>query len=435
MQRRDALKLLPTTALGGLLAGCTDSLSSGEPTETPPGTGTPETEIRTTTDGPTDDLGLSVRSVDVGRYVLRLNDLGNSPGVRPTPVSEFADPERRVAERAIDGGYETDRLHDWLREFVAGTTYVSRDGSVYRLAHSLPTYEITADRVDESRVDSVASYDAYREAVTHDGVVFSGLARIALDEGYETAYLWPSLDSFLDEYDAVESHGEGVVRFTVAASDSAPPYTVTATEISPTELADGPVWNASDASSAVREVVRAAGETDGVYSLDDPPAGLLDRLDEHQYVYLDGTFYTGYVETRGPLPVTLDATAVEGEDGPALRLSLRNDADGRVTVTSGAPAPFGVVSLRAVDGDRGSLLWTDAYQESDHVHTEGRTVSAVEAVGLVAELGTGQSVGETFRVDSDLPSGEYVLDDSLGVQGPGDDERGTLDYEVHVRVD
>ncbi|WP_440990263.1 hypothetical protein [Haloarchaeobius baliensis] len=437
MQRRDALKLLPTTALGGLLAGCTDSLSAGDPTETPtePQTGGPATE-RATTDGGTEapDSGLTVQSVDTGRYVLRLNDLGTGPGIEPTPISAFEDPERNVVEQAIDGEYESDDRPAWLREFVANTRYVSRDGSYYELEHTLPTAEITAERVDESQVDSVASYEEYEAAVTHDGVVFSGLVRVALDEGFETTYLWPSLDSFLDEYDAVDYRGE-TVRLTRATADAAPPYAVTATEISPAELADGPVWDASEASAEVRSVLREAGAASGVYPLDDPPEGLLAGLDDHDYVYIDGRFHTTYVENREPLPVTLDATAVDGADGPALQLSLRNDAESTVSVTSGAPAPFGVLSLRAADGDRRSLLWTDAYDESDHVHTDGRAVTAVESIGLVTEVEAGGTVERTFQVDPELAPGEYVLDASLGVQRPGDAGGGTLDYTVRVRVE
>jgi hypothetical protein len=437
MQRRDALKLLPTTALGGPLAGCTDSLSSGDPTETPErtATDTPTTADGTPgTDDSPDTTSLTVQSVSTGQYVLRLNDLGTGPGIQPTPVSEFDDPERTVVEQAIAGGYGTDERPAWLQQFVANTRYVSRDGSYYELEHTLPTSEITADRVDASQVDSVASYEEYEAAVTHDGVVFSGLVRVALDEGFETAYVWPSLDSFLDEYDAVDYRGE-TVRLTLAAGDTAPPYTVTATAVSAAEIADGSVWDAEDAPSDVREVLREATEASGVYSLDDPPEGLLTGLDEHDYVYLGGRFYTTYIENREPLPVTLDATAGGGEDGPTLRLSLRNDADGAVSVTSGAPAPFGVLSLRAGDGDRRSLLWTDAYEESDHVHTEGRSVTAVNSIGLVTEVEAGGSVSRTFQVAPDIGPGEYVLDDTIGVDPPGDRESGTLDYTVRVRVE
>ncbi|MFC4405931.1 hypothetical protein [Haloarchaeobius iranensis] len=435
MQRRDALKLLPTTALGGLLAGCTDSLSSGNPTETAGRTATPTaTDGRTDADDSSDASRLTVLSVSTDQYVLRLNDLGTGPGIQPTPLSEFDDPERTVVEQAIDGGYETDERPAWLRQFVANTRYVRSDDSYYELEHTLPTSVITADRVDRSQVDSVASYEEYEAAVTHEGVVFSGLARVALDGGFETPYVWPSLDSFLDDYDAVDYRGE-TVRLTLATVDAAPPYTVTATAVSASEIADGAVWDAKDARPAVREVLREAGEASGVYSLDDPPEGLLAGLDEHDYVYLDGRFYTTYIENREPLPVTLDATADEGKDGPTLRLALRNDADGAVSVTSGAPAPFGVLSLRAADGDRRSLLWTDAYEESDHVHTEGRSVTAVNSIGLATEIEADGTVSRTFQVAPDIESGEYVLDDSVGVSAPSEGEEGTLDYTVRVRVE
>ncbi|WP_256300560.1 hypothetical protein [Haloarchaeobius salinus] len=437
MQRRDALKLLPTAALGGLLAGCTDSLSAEDPAGTDtPSTGDPTTTRATTDggDGSPSVTDLAVESTNQGQYVLRLNDLGRGPAAEPAAVSELDDPERTVVEAALDGGYETDETPLWLQRLVARTRHVVDGEQYYRLEHTLPVSEITGERVDESEVDSVASQEAYREAVTHDGVVFSGLVRIALEDGFRTPYVWPSLDEFLTAYDAVEYRGEGVVRLTRSTEDAAPPFTVTATAVEPTDLVEEPVWDARDAPADVRSTLSEAATTSGTFALDDPPAGLLDGLDAHDYLYLDGRFYTTYVENREPLPVSVSATVVTDLDVPAFELRLRNDADGTVSVTSGAPAPFGVLSLRSEDDESfRSLLWRDAYEESSHVHTDGRTVTAVNDIGVGTEIPAGESMGATFELAPDVPAGEYVVDDGVGVRLP-DGGGGTFSYLVRVTV-
>jgi hypothetical protein len=352
-------------------------------------------------------------------------------------VESLSDRERQVVTTALDSSYETDNPADWLVSFLSETPYVRRDGVYYELDHTLPRYTITATETTADAVDGeIADDEAYREAVTHDGVVFSGLLRIASQEGFTTVDLWPSLREFLDTYEAVRYRDE-VLSMSLSVDDGGPPYTVTGRRISPTDLTDESVYDASEASESVREAVRAASETRGVYA-GDIPAALLDAVAAHQYVYLDGTFYWAGVENRGALPVDFEATVTQAafseSSVPTVRLALVNRSDRDVSVFSGAPAPFGVLRMAAVDGDGTALLWTDAYRENRHVGTDGKSVTMVQDIGLTTPLPAGERLDRTFEVVDEPAPGEYVLRDNVGIEYPDSDDGGSFAYRVTFRV-
>lgn len=399
-------------------------------------------------------------------------------------MSSLTDRERAVVRAALAGGYRVeattadgdpvtttseddpvtattadDRVTatappDWLVSFLARTPFVRRDGRYYRIEHDLPRYRLTATETTESAVDGpVADRAAYHEAVTHDGVRETALLRFAARGGETRTWLWPSLRSFLAAYDAVRYRGRLLsVSVTVLGDD--PPYEVQATRVPPTALADD-VYDATDAPAAVREVLRDAGETSGVHA--GVPERLLAVAREARYVYFDGSFYWIGAESRRDWPLTAVCTVtqpvVTGERRPRLRLGLAA-GDAAVTVESGAPPPFGVVAATPVAGEEGVesgggtatrqsdtsraggddavLLWTDAYRESDHVATEGRRVRRVQSVALGTELAPGERLTRTYTPVGDLPVGEYVVADGVGVSTGG--ENGSLQYRVRLRV-
>jgi len=415
-------QLLQAVAAGtALVGGC---IGDGSPAGDQRGT-----SKRVVTDG---GRSLSVARAETFAYALRLNDLGTAPSGPVPAVADLDDREREVVEAAVADRYETDDPPAWLRQFVGGTRFVERDGAFHRLHDTLPTYTVTAEPVAESEVDGeIADSDAYREAVTHDGVVTSGLLRVARREGYRLQYVWPSLREFRDEYDAVRYRGD-LLSMSLSVDDPGPPYTVTAERASLSDVADGPVWDASSTSADLRAVVREAGATEGVYAAQRLSDGLLDRLDANDYVHLDGRFYTTYVEKREPVPVSLGArfedASLDG-DGATLRIALRNEADATVQVMSGAPRPFGVLRYHPAGAkEPRRLLWTDAYVESDHVRTEGREVKRVNSIGLQTTVAPGGEAARAFTIEDDLPSGEYVVEDDVQVAYPGGD--ATLPYRV-----
>lgn len=428
MKRRDLLSacglgvgtLLSTTA--GCLARDGRPLSDGDAGGPP---------------GSAGERRLEVVRVETPTDAVRLNDLGASPSVDVPAVGSLSDRERRVVTAALDSGYETDDLPEWVVSFVAETPYLRRDGTYYELVHDFPRYTITAEETTEAAVDGpIADDAAYREAVTHDGVVTGGLLRIASEEGFRTLRLWPSLREFLDRYEAVRYH-DTVFSLSLSVEDSGPPYSVTATRVSPTALTDESVYDASEASAQVQAAVGAAGETQGVYA-GELPEELLDAVASHQYVYLDGTFYWAGLENREALPVDLEATVTQSQFSesavPRLRLALGNSSDRDGSVFSGAPAPFGVLEMEAVDGAGESLLWTDAYRESTHVRTDGKSVTFVQSIGLTTPLPAGERVDRTFEVVEAVAPGEYVVEDDVGIEFAGDGEGGTLAYRVVLQV-
>jgi hypothetical protein len=96
-----------------------------------------------------------------------------------------------------------------------------------------------------------------------------------------------------------------------------------------------------------------------------------------------------------------------------------------------------VLRYRPVDDpERGWLLWTDAYEESDHVTVEDGEVKMVHSIGLSTELGAGESTGRTFTLResaADLDPGAYVVEGAVGVDdSPGGS--GTFPYRVVFRV-
>ena len=458
MKRRPFLHLtVGALATGGCL-GAAEISDGSHPTEIHDGFGD-ITEMAVTDGGP-----LSVERVETFEYVVRLNDLGQDPTGGITAFEELDDRERKVAETAISEGYETRDAPEWLVKFASATPYIEREGTYYRLEHTFPTTTITAKAVLEGGGDGkdkdngkdegdgngkddgkgevegkVASYEEYVAAVTRDGYVMTGLMRIAREEGIDLTYVWPKLQKFLDTYDAVEYRGE-TLSFAAKVEDSGPPYEIDATRVSVSEAVQGKVWDASKASDEVRDLVRRAGRTSGAYGFGHAPDGFLQTLDDHQYVYLDGTFYTAYVEKRESVPVSLSASFEDGN----VRLSLRNDADGELRIGSGAPRPFGVLRFHPVgDAADRRLLWTDAYVASNHVKTEGKSVTLVEDVGLTTTLAPGETVSETYSVGaSDLSSGEYAVEDSVGVGTDGEnggsdgdgENGGTFQYRVVFSV-
>lgn len=383
---------------------------------------------------------LELDRVETPTDAVRLNQLGPLPSGRAPTVESLSDPERSAATAALDGGYEVTEPEPpaWLVAFVADTPYLRRDGDYYRLTDDLPRYTITAAETTEEAVDGqIADSDTYEQAVTHDGVRETPLLTHAQDGGVTLIDPWLSLREFLATYDAVRYRGS-VLSVSLTVTNDEPPYEVTGEPVTPTELTDDPVYDATDAPERVREAVRAAGETEGVYA-GDLPETLLDAVETHQYVYLEEAFYWAGLENRGTLSVDVAAEVVQpdmtGDEEPRLRLALRNDGDREVSVFSGAPAPFGVVRLTAVETDAESLLWTDAYAQSSHVGTEGRSVTFIEDIGVTTLLAPGERLDRTFTVVDSLPPGAYVLRSDVGIETPGDEGGGgTLPYRVYLRV-
>ncbi|MFD1588451.1 hypothetical protein ACFR9U_15825 [Halorientalis brevis] len=430
MQRRTVVRALGTGTV--LFTGCLDRSQSG-PAE--PSTKTTSSEPSTASASPR----LSITDVRSYTHAIRLNDLGESPRGDVPAVESFSDREQSVVTSAIDETYTTRSPPEWLLQFVAETTYVSQEDQYYRLTATMPTTTITATPVSRDDVTGeIASYEAYEQAVTHDGVVMSGLLRSAQQGGETLPYVWPTLDSFLSTYDAVEYHGD-VLALSTTRNDPGSPYSVDATVASLSDLAGGSVWRLSAASPAVQDVVRSAAAKSGLYAFESPPDGLLAQLREHKYVYVGGRFYTTYVEQAGPQPLEIDATVEDATldaDGARIRLTLRNTADSELDISSGAPKPFGVLRYQPAKSTADSgLLWSPAYEDSSHVHTEDGEVTAVNSIALQTSIEPDGTVARTFTVDDpSLSPGRYRIENDVGYSTAAARD-GTFPYVVRFAVE
>lgn len=417
MHRRDVLQITGVVASGfvATTAGCISTSKS-------------------TVDGPR----LEVTRIETPPDAIRLNEIGSGPIQDIPAVSSLSERKQRVVRAAIEQEYKIEQSDPprWLVKFLSTTDTIRREDTYYELTDTFPTYTITASQVDPASVDGkIADREAYRNAVTHDGLVETGLLRNAEQGGVTKSILWPSLRSFLDTYAAVRYRGR-VLAPSLTVNDDGPPYTVRGEQVSAVNLTDESVFDASSAQPAIQRTVRSAGQTEGVHAGNISDT-LLTAVETNQYVYLNNTFYWAGLESRGGVPVTLSASVIDQVvatgDGAKLRLTLTNQSDQDLAVYSGAPGPFGVVRLEALDTATTSLLWTDAYERSSDVKTENQTVTLTNEIAISTPLAGNESVSRVFSTTEELSPGSYVIRDNVGIETPTEDG-GTLPYRVYLEV-
>ncbi len=202
---------------------------------------------------------------------------------------------------------------------------------------------------------------------------------------------------------------------------------------------EGDVVDIEELDEKHHETIREAAETRGLYGVEDPPEGLTEAFEDTEFLRIDGTYYWVGVGDSSDVDVAFDAELVDesGSDGdPAvLSLSLENRGERTVEIGSGAPAPFGVLSIHPAGEPDGEshLLWTGEYEESDHVRTVGRSVTAVQDIGKVTDLDPGERIVREYEIDpAGFTEGRYELTDSVGVDDG--ENGGSLAYTVNVRV-
>lgn len=171
----------------------------------------------------------------------------------------------------------------------------------------------------------------------------------------------------------------------------------------------------------------------GVVSPGTPGASVGDG-DGEPAAYADDDFYfgtAGYavstevdVETDPDAPVDLSVAVegdrIDGDEGVKLEFALTNGGEAPIVVDSGAPAPFEVVRLEEPGEDGRSITaWTDAYEESPHVHTRLRDVALVNSIGVTTTVLPGDTVRETYELSTatgGIQPGTYRYEDLLRVR-------------------
>jgi hypothetical protein len=180
----------------------------------------------------------------------------------------------------------------------------------------------------------------------------------------------------------------------------------------------------TDLEPDVRETVETAIE-EGRVGIDDPSTALLTFLDRPEAI-----------------PRYVVDGSVRPSDPARIELSISNTGDERIGVSSGAPGPFGVLRAESEGGDDRVTLWSDAYAESDHVHTTTGRVRAVNDVGIVTELASGETRTRAYEIGRwRLEPGTYTVDESIGIERYATDENGnrrsegtTFPYELRIRI-
>jgi hypothetical protein len=203
---------------------------------------------------------------------------------------------------------------------------------------------------------------------------------------------------------------------------------------------DHEVVDLEELDEMYHDPIREAAETRGLYGVEDPSEGLTEAFGDTEILRMDGTYYWVGVGDSTGVEVAFDAEladdrASDGDLG-VLALSLENRGERTVEVGSGAPAPFGVLSVhqKGEPDDESHLLWTDAYEESDHVQTTGRSVTTVQDIGKITEVDPGARVEREYEIGpAGFTDGQYELADSVTVDDR--ENGGSLAYTVRIRVE
>jgi len=107
-----------------------------------------------------------------------------------------------------------------------------------------------------------------------------------------------------------------------------------------------------------------------------------------------------------PLAVTWDVHHEEITDGDpfAIEFTLQNEGEESIEVFSGAPWPFGVIRIEKIEENtRSVVLWTEGYEETGYVRTEGYGVTEIDDLELGETLPAGEAVTETYELHADTP--------------------------------
>jgi hypothetical protein len=426
MKRRSFIGL---TGVGGIGLGGSMLLVGGSPT------------YRIELEASTFEYVLSMRSYgpDVGEVTTRITDL--EPDVRETV-------ETAIEEGRIEVADPSTALLTFLDRPETMPRYVV-DGDVpHALDAKLPAFIVRFEELPSGDVDGEpATVEEFVEEITDDrGRRGSPVHDLVERGGYRTYRLDPAVETFVENGGYIETR-EAVGRITIDVEDPGPPYEITASEASIEEVHGGTVIELADAPAGVRELLRTVIDRRRV-GVDAVSVELAELVASYDYLRVDDWFYGPEIEETGPthLPVAFEATVVDGSVRPSdparIELSISNTGDERIGVSSGVPGPFGVLRAESEGEDDRVTLWSDAYAESDHVHTTAGRVRAVNDVGIVTELASGETRTRAYEIGRwRLEPGTYTVDESIGIERYATDENGkrrsegtTFPYELRIRI-
>ncbi|WP_049922049.1 hypothetical protein [Halopiger djelfimassiliensis] len=455
MERRRFLAAAGVATAG--LAGCLSETGDSGNGEADPGNETDneqsasnETESEHPPDGFAAELAFPSNVVSMQRQLpdeARPNRL--------TDAAELNETTLAAIETAIDDGrYETDEPADALLEGLFRLSYVEYEGTVYAVEYEMPEYVVSARDVPASEADSAATISWRNERLRALGVdngEIIGAVHAVLDPGrdgeggatdteYRATILEENLAEFLETYSYVVYPGDGdgepepngYVELERDHEDPGPPYTVTVEELDDEDRYGRPVSDVTSYPDPVAETLRAVVRQ-GKTHYDELPDGFDAVLDDESYVRVDGDVYEPQLRTvdHDDVPVSLSLATVDDAER-SFTLEVTTDRADGVQLSSGAPAPFGVLSALAIDrsgsGRGGATLWSDAYDESGHVHVterDGDRMLEINSIGLTTTLEPDEPLAETYAVRPEwgFEAGTYRLESTLSVRWGTENER------------
>lgn len=150
-------------------------------------------------------------------------------------------------------------------------------------------------------------------------------------------------------------------------------------------------------------------------------------------------------DADAPVEFTVDVTGdrIDADERVTLEFALTNEGDEPITVDGGAPAPFEVLRFGETGrSDRTLTAWSDAYEESRHVHTvPHRGITLVNSIGVMTRIDPGETVSETYTLSTEthrIQPGTYSLTQSYTVsrgESRRSDDAEVWHPGVYVQVD
>ena len=110
------------------------------------------------------------------------------------------------------------------------------------------------------------------------------------------------------------------------------------------------------------------------------------------------------VDEGAPVDVSfeIDGDRIDADADVSVTLAVTNESDESLRFTTGAPEPFGIFRLHDEEQEHSLVAWTQAYEESGHVHTTPhRGVGMVNSIALSTEIPPGETVSETYTLSDE----------------------------------
>ncbi|MCU4802364.1 hypothetical protein OB920_18465 [Halobacteria archaeon HArc-gm2] len=105
--------------------------------------------------------------------------------------------------------------------------------------------------------------------------------------------------------------------------------------------------------------------------------------------------------------VTVDVVDVASEEALAdLHITVTNTGDDTVSVSSGAPKPFGILVADSVDTDAALLLWTERYTTSSGIGTDEYRVESWTDGYYTIVLQPADSLSATYTLREETSIGD-----------------------------